>query len=162
MIQLGEYGVHFVPAPPDTALLKARAEDPLTLTRILHRTDWEGVVILDTKSDLEGLTNNALHASDRVVIPVADRASLEEARKSFALFERERLDRERARVLFTLVDRRTRAVRRRHRGQRLACRCACGDRFGTEPTEPTERCCWSQVRPSMNAAWALRRDIGQV
>jgi cellulose biosynthesis protein BcsQ len=110
VIQLGEYGVHFVAAPPDMALLKARAEDPRTLARILDRTAWEGIVILDTKSDLEALTTNALHAADRVIIPVADRASLEEARKSFALLARERLNLDRARVLFTLVDRRTRAA----------------------------------------------------
>lgn len=110
VIQLGEYGVHFVAAPPDTAMLKARAEDPRTLARILARTAWEGVVILDTKSDLEALTINALHAADRILIPVADRASLEEARKSFALLAREHLAADRARILFTLVDRRTRAV----------------------------------------------------
>jgi cellulose biosynthesis protein BcsQ len=110
VIQLGEYGIHFVSAPPDTALLKARAEDPKTLTRILEQTAWDGVVILDTKSDLEALTINALHAADRILIPVADRASLAEARKSFALLAREHLDPRRARILFTLVDRRTRAA----------------------------------------------------
>jgi cellulose biosynthesis protein BcsQ len=108
VIQLGEYGVHYVPSPPDTALLKARAEDPRTLQRILACTAWDGVVILDTKSDLEALTLNALHAADRVIIPIADRASLQEARKSFDLLEKYRLGSDRARVLFTLVDRRTR------------------------------------------------------
>jgi cellulose biosynthesis protein BcsQ len=108
VVQLGEYGVYYVPSPPDTALLKARAEDRHTLQRILDCTAWEGIVILDTKSDLEALTVNAIHAADRVIIPVADWASLEEARKSFALLDRVRLGHERARVLFTLVDRRTR------------------------------------------------------
>jgi cellulose biosynthesis protein BcsQ len=109
VIRLGEYGVHYVPAPPDTAMLKARAEDPRTLARILAHTGWDGVVILDTKSDLEALTLNAMHAADRILIPVADRASLEEAQKSFDLLDRERIPRTRARVLFTLVDGRTRA-----------------------------------------------------
>jgi len=108
VVQLGEYGVHYVPAPPDTALLKARAEDPRTLQRILDQTAWDGIVLLDTKSDLEALTLNAIHAADRMIIPVSDWASLEEARKSFALLDRYRLGRARARVLFTLVDRRTR------------------------------------------------------
>ena len=107
VIQLGEYGVHYVPSPPDTALLKARAEDPRTLQRILAHTGWDGVVILDTKSDFEALTLNALHAADRVIIPIADRASLQEARKSFELLEKYRLGSDRARVLFSLVDRRT-------------------------------------------------------
>jgi cellulose biosynthesis protein BcsQ len=106
VIQLGQYGVHFVPTPPDTALLKARAEDPQTLRRILERTAFTGVVILDTKSDLEALTLNALYAADRVLLPVADRASLEEVGKVFQILERHRLGRDKARVVLTLVDRR--------------------------------------------------------
>lgn len=108
VLRVGEYGVHFVPSPPDVSLLKARAEDPLTLRRILERTAWNGIFVLDTKSDLEALTRNALHAADRVLIPVADWASLEEAGRSFALLERARLPLDRARVVFTLVDRRSR------------------------------------------------------
>ena len=106
MIHLGQYGVHYVPSAPDTALLKARADDPNTLRRILERTEWPGLVIIDTKSDLEGLTRNALHAADRVLVPVADWASLEEAGKVLAILERAGF-RERARVVLTLVDRRT-------------------------------------------------------
>jgi len=106
-IRLGQYGVHFVPSPPETEGLKSRAEDPETLARILARTKWEGLVILDTKSDLEALTRNALHAADHVILPVADRASLEEARKAFAILERIRRA-DRGRVLLTLVDARTR------------------------------------------------------
>ena len=106
-VRLGQYGVHFVPSPPETEGLKSRAEDPQTLARILARSKWEGVVILDTKSDLEALTRNALHAADRAILPVADRASLDEARKVFAILERSRRA-DRARVLLTLVDARTR------------------------------------------------------
>jgi chromosome partitioning protein len=108
VLQLGQYGVHFVPSPPDSALLKARAEAPDTLRRILDCTEWRGVYILDTKSDLEALTRNALHAADRILVPVADWASLEEAAKTFALLERSGRGAGRARVVFTLVDRRSR------------------------------------------------------
>jgi len=107
VIHLGQYGVHYVPSAPDTALLKARAEDPFTLRRILERTEWPGLVIVDTKSDLEALTRNALHAADRVLVPVADWASLEEAGKVFAILERAGFPK-RARIVLTLVDRRTR------------------------------------------------------
>jgi cellulose biosynthesis protein BcsQ len=106
-VRLGQYGVHYVSSPPDTALLKARAEDSATLARILARTKWDGLVIVDTKSDLEALTRNALYAADRVIVPVADRSSLEEAGKVFGLLDQLRRGRERARVLFTLVDART-------------------------------------------------------
>jgi cellulose biosynthesis protein BcsQ len=107
VIQLGQYGVHFVASPPDLASLKARAEDPDTLRRIIERTQWDGLVVLDTKSDVEALTLNALHAADRIVLPVADWASLEEAGKLYTILERS--DRAaRARVLLTLIDARTR------------------------------------------------------
>lgn len=107
-LQLGQYGVHFVPSPPDVGLLKARAADPQTLSRILGHTEWPGLVILDTKSDLEALTQNAYVAADRILVPVADWASLEEAGKIFGLLERLGKGPEAGRVVFTLVDRRTR------------------------------------------------------
>jgi cellulose biosynthesis protein BcsQ len=109
VLQLGQYGIHFVPSPPDVSLLKARAEDPSALRRILERSTWQGLFILDTKSDLEALTRNAWFAADRILVPVADRSSLEEAGKLFGQLERARLPLARARVVFTLVDRRTRA-----------------------------------------------------
>jgi cellulose biosynthesis protein BcsQ len=108
VIQMGQYGVHYVPSPPDTALLKGRAEDPQMLRRILAATEWPGIVILDTKSDLESLTQNAYYAADRIIVPVADRASLIEAAKVFRVLERARLGVDRARILLTLVDRRSR------------------------------------------------------
>ena len=107
VIQLGQYGVHFVPSPPDLTLLKARAEDPRTLRGILAATEWPGLVILDTKSDLEALTLNAYYAADRVLMPVADWSSLEEAAKAIAILERAKLGVDRARVILTLVDLRT-------------------------------------------------------
>jgi cellulose biosynthesis protein BcsQ len=108
VLQLGNYGVHFVPSPSEVVLLKARAEDPTTLLRILERTVFEGLFVLDTKSDLEALTENAFHAADRILVPVADWASLDEAAKTFRALERGRLAADRARVVLTLVDRRTR------------------------------------------------------
>lgn len=106
LVHMGQYGVHFVPSAPDTSLLKARAEDPDTLHRILEHTEWPGLVIVDTKSDLEALTRNALHAADRVIVPVADWASLEEAAKVLTILARIGQTK-RARALLTLVDRRT-------------------------------------------------------
>jgi len=107
VIRLGEYGVHFVPAPPDVSLLKSRAASPSTLSGMIDRMSWDGIFILDTKSDLEALTLNAFHAADRILIPVADWASLEEAGKAFRILEIARIDVAKARVLLTLVDRRT-------------------------------------------------------
>ena len=83
VMQLGQYGIHFVPTPPNTAVLKDRAQDDGTLLEVLGGTDWQGLVIVDTKSDLEALTRNALRAADHVILPVADWASFEEAEKAF-------------------------------------------------------------------------------
>lgn len=111
VLRLGQYGVYYVPSPPDVGLLKARAENPHTLAGILERTNFRGITLLDTKSDLEALTRNAIHAADRVIVPISDWASLEEAAKTFTLLERDRLPMDRARVVFTLVDRRSRVAR---------------------------------------------------
>ncbi|MCP5057840.1 MAG: ParA family protein [bacterium] len=108
VLQLGQYGITFVPTPPDTGPLKARATDPNTLRHILDRTAFQGLTILDTKSDLEALTQNALTAADLVILPVSDWPSFEEAEKAFALLRRQPAGERRGRVLFTLVDRRTR------------------------------------------------------
>jgi cellulose biosynthesis protein BcsQ len=107
VLELGQYGIQFVPPPPDTGPLKSRAQDPRTLARILAATGFDGVWVIDTKSDLEELTQNALYAADLVILPVADQASFEEAEKAFVLMERDGGKRSRARVLLTLVDRRT-------------------------------------------------------
>jgi chromosome partitioning protein len=107
-VQLGQYGVQFVPTPPDVEALKSRLADPDTLRRMLDRLAFPGVVILDTKSDLEALTRNALHAAGLVILPVSDWASLEEAAKTLELLERTPLGDGRGRILLTLVDRRTR------------------------------------------------------
>jgi cellulose biosynthesis protein BcsQ len=107
VLELGQYGIHFVPPPPDTGPLKSRAHDPRTLARILAATAFSGVWLLDTKSDLEELTQNALFAAELAILPVADQASFEEAGKALRLMERDGGRAERGRVLLTLADRRT-------------------------------------------------------
>jgi cellulose biosynthesis protein BcsQ len=108
VVQLGQYGVQFVPTPPDVELLKGRVADASILLGMLDRLDFPGVVILDTKGDLEALTRCALYAADLAILPVSDWASLEEAAKALELLERTPLGDGRGRILLTLVDRRTR------------------------------------------------------
>jgi cellulose biosynthesis protein BcsQ len=103
-IRLGEYGVHYVPSSPAIAALKHEIRDPGVLYDALERTDWTGVVVIDTKSDLEILTQNALAASDLALVLVKDQASLIEADRVFALLEDWKRPRESARVLLSLVD----------------------------------------------------------
>lgn len=117
-VQLGQYGVSFVPPPPETVRLKRRVAEPHTLARLLQRQKSSGLVILDCKSDLEALTENAMEASDLIVLPIADQTSLEEAEKVFSWLE-SRGSRAEARCLLTLVDGRTR-VGEEGLGSRLA------------------------------------------
>jgi len=105
--ELGEFGVEFVAAARELEAIKVRAAEPLMLKRMLEASARGGVVILDTKSDLEALTRSALAACDLAILPVADRASLDEAERAFALLAEHGGRAARGRVLFTLVDRRT-------------------------------------------------------
>ncbi|MDJ0852694.1 MAG: AAA family ATPase [Myxococcota bacterium] len=105
-IQMGQFGIHFVPASPHVSELKQEVADPFLLQSLLKATDWPGLVIVDTKSDLEILSQNALAASDLALVLVADRPSLLEAERVFSLLDRWKVPRERARILLSLVDRR--------------------------------------------------------
>ncbi len=104
--RLGQYGVHYVPSSARISDLKGEIEDPAYLQSVLLRTGWKGLVIIDTKSDLEILTQNAIAASDLSIVVVHDLASLQQAQKVFQLLDDWKLPRESARVLLSLVDRR--------------------------------------------------------
>ncbi len=106
IIRLGQYGVHYVPSAPNASELKQEIHDPLCLLETLERTQWNGLVIVDTKSDLEILTRNAVASSDLVLIPVRNDTSLQEVRKVFALFEEWSWPLERARIVLSMIDRR--------------------------------------------------------
>jgi cellulose biosynthesis protein BcsQ len=106
VIRLGQYGVHYIPSAPNASELKAEIQNPLCVLETLQRTNWNGVVIIDTKSDLEILTRNAVAASDLVLIPVKNDTSLREARKVFGILDEWSWPRERARIVLSMLDRR--------------------------------------------------------
>ena len=58
------------------ALLDPTVSGQLPLHQTLEKSDWNGLVILDTRSDLGSLTQQAIAASDFSVVPVADLDSL--------------------------------------------------------------------------------------
>jgi cellulose biosynthesis protein BcsQ len=103
-VQLGQYGIHYVPTASDICEVKSEIRDPFHLQTVLHRTDWHGLIIIDTKSDLEILTRNAIAASDLAAVIVTDHSSLVEAKKIFDLLDTWKQPRERARILLSLVD----------------------------------------------------------
>ena len=103
-LRLGRFGVHYVPTSAEVSALKRELTHPRVLADALAKTEWRGLVLIDTKSDLEVLTQNALWASDLAVLPVTDQASLREAEKVVRLLEGWGRPRARARVLLSLVD----------------------------------------------------------
>jgi cellulose biosynthesis protein BcsQ len=105
-IRLGQYGVHYVPSSPEISELKAELRDPFHLQEVLRRSGWKGLVIIDTKSDLEILTRNAIAAADLSIVVVEDQLSIHEAARVFELLDRYRKPRSAARVLLSLVDQR--------------------------------------------------------
>jgi len=107
-IRLGNYGVNYLPTSPRIGQLKREITDPGHLHAVLLRTSWRGIVIIDTKSDLEILTQNALAASDLALVLARDLVSLFEAQKVFDLLAAWKRPPETARVLLSLVDLRVR------------------------------------------------------
>ncbi len=105
-IRLGQYGVHYVPSSPEISELKGELRDPFYLHEVLQRSGWNGLVIVDTKSDLEILTRNAIAAADLSIVVVEDQLSIHEAVRVFELLDRYRKPRSSARVLLSLVDQR--------------------------------------------------------
>lgn len=105
-IRLGQHGVHFVPASPAISELKPELSDPFRLRALVERSGWRGLVVIDTKSDFEILTRNAIAASDLSLVVVKDHASLLEAQRVFDQLRRWNTPPERARVVLSLVDRR--------------------------------------------------------
>ena len=103
-IRPGRYGVHYVPTCARISELKREIDTPWGLASVLAATRWPGIVLIDTKADLEELTENALWASDLVLLPVADQTSLREAEKVFQRFDQWGCPRERARIVLSLVD----------------------------------------------------------
>jgi len=103
-IRLGQYGVHYVPSSRDIVELKREISSPWYLQSVLLETGWSGLVVLDTKSDFEVLTRNAIAAADLTLVVVKDHASLLEAERVFELFREWRRPFDCARIVLSLVD----------------------------------------------------------
>ncbi|HKK01464.1 MAG TPA: ParA family protein [Desulfuromonadales bacterium] len=108
IVETGEYGVQFIPSNRELSELRERVAGPDVLAHILSQGDLSGILIIDTRPDLDIFTQNALYAADRVIIPVKDTPSLENCRNIYAFFDENRLSRRPLRVLPCLIDQRIR------------------------------------------------------
>ncbi len=106
LIHTGQYGVNFIPSSTDLHRLRGTVKGPMVLAQLMAVSQIPGVVIIDTRPDLDILTENALYAADRVIIPVKDMASMENCRNIFALFDKRGLDRKSLTLIPCLVDER--------------------------------------------------------
>jgi len=106
LLQTGQYGVDFIPSYASLAKEKNRIKSPMEVARFIALSDIPGIVIIDTRPDLETLTENALYAADRVLIPVKDMPSLENCRNIFALFDKRGLDKKSLVLVPCLIDER--------------------------------------------------------
>jgi cellulose biosynthesis protein BcsQ len=108
LAETGQYGVQFIPSTRRLAELRGRLSSPDTLARLLAASALSGIVIIDTRPDLDIFTQNALYAADRVIVPVKDTPSLENCRNLYAFFDSQGLSRRPLRILPCLVDSRIR------------------------------------------------------
>jgi len=104
VVQTGQYGVDYIPSSTELGDIHERFKGPMTLTGMLAESGLSGIVIIDTRPDLNILTQNALYAADRVLIPVKDMPSLENCRNIFALFEQKGIDKKSLALIPCLID----------------------------------------------------------
>ena len=100
----GQYGVDYIPSSSGLAEALENFRGPMTLSRMLAESGLSGIVIIDTRPDLNILTQNALFAADRVLIPVKDMPSLENCKNIFALFDQHNIDKKTLVLLPCLID----------------------------------------------------------
>ena len=104
VVQTGQYGVGYIRSSTELGDIHERFKGPMTLTKMLAESGISGIVIIDTRPDLNILTQNALYAADRVLIPVKDLPSLENCKNIFALFDQRGIDKKSLALIPCLID----------------------------------------------------------
>jgi chromosome partitioning protein len=104
LLHMGQYGVNYIPSSTALADLRDTIKGPMVLARLIAMSDIPGILIIDTKPELDILTQNALYAADRVIIPVKDMPSLENCRNIFELFDKRGLDKKSLSLIPCLID----------------------------------------------------------
>ena len=104
LLHTGQYGVNYIPSSSSLNDIKHSVKGSMLLAKLMSQSDIPGIVIIDTRPDLDILTQNALYAADRVIIPVKDMASLENCRNIFDLFDKKGLDKKSLSLIPCLID----------------------------------------------------------
>ncbi len=106
LVRTGQYGVNYIPSSGTLSQEKVKVKDPMALAKLLASSGLDGIVIIDTRPDLDILTENALYAADKVLIPVKDMPSLENCKNIFTLFDKRGLDKKSLVLIPCLIDER--------------------------------------------------------
>ncbi len=104
LVETGEYGVQFIPSSKQLHILRRELDDPTALAKALAKSTLGGLVIIDTRPDLDIFTQSALYAADRVIVPVKDAPSMDNCRHIYEFFDSYGLSRRPLRILPCLVD----------------------------------------------------------
>jgi chromosome partitioning protein len=106
LLHTGQYGVNYIPSSTALPDLKGSLKGPMVLARLLANSNIPGIIIVDTRPDLDVMTQNALYAADRVLVPIKDMASMDNCRNIFELFDKRGLDRKSLSLIPCLIDER--------------------------------------------------------
>lgn len=104
ILQIGEFGVQFITSNNDLSDLRQKITTHDVLSRTLTKSNMGGILIIDTRPDLDVFTRNALFAADRVVVPIKDAPSLENCKHLYDFFDQNELKRSALRILPCLID----------------------------------------------------------
>lgn len=104
LLATGQYGVNYIPSSMALDDLRDAIRGTMVLPRLLALSGIPGILIIDTRPELNIFTQNALYAADRVIIPVKDMPSLENCRNIFDLFDKRGLDKKSLSIMPCLID----------------------------------------------------------
>lgn len=80
LITIGQYGVNYIRSNHHSFEYLKHIKNVDTLARVLGDSQSGGIIIIDTSPVLDKYTCNAIHAADRVIVPIKDAPSLENCR----------------------------------------------------------------------------------
>ncbi len=104
LMHIGQFGVEYIPSSGRLSELKGGIRGAMILAKLFAQSNLPGIVIIDTRPELDILTQNALYAADRVIIPVKDTPSLENCKNIFDLFEQKGMNRKSLALIPCLID----------------------------------------------------------
>ena len=80
LVQPGQYGVQYISSCRHLLTEQPQPAQADQLAEVLSASQLGGILIIDTSPVIDSFTRNALFASDRVMVPIKDAASLENCR----------------------------------------------------------------------------------